>query len=664
MTTDFSTTKFFAPPPVPDKNHDSCIKKHFVASIRLSVILALSLTFVFHIGCAPGSKDHTNSQDALPDSNGTSTQPTGHAWHRTSQYLTMRDGVKIAVDVYVPDGLEPGQQIPTILHQTRYWRAFEYRWLIALFKDDRPRGLMGKYAERFLQQGYAWVDVDVRGSGASFGTRPIAWAPAEIKDGAEIVDWIIAQPWSNGKVGAMGISYSGGTAEMLLVNQHPAVKAVAPMFAGFDLYSEIAFPGGIHLSWFTETWTYINNRLDRNELPFAGWMANLFVRGVHPVDGDADHELLNSAVKEHEVNWSPFNEASGLTFRDDPPPSRQAPNIDALSPQSYAKEIEQSGAAIYSYSGWFDGGYGLAAIKRHQQHHNPRNKLILGHWDHGGKRQISPYAIGPAKFDHAQELIRFFNQHLKNDQPGAHEEPQIQYYTMGAERWNTSRHWPPPSSPTQLYFQTNNQLSVELSQTPSPPDRYQVDPNAGTGKHSRWNTLVGISLKDPYPDRKEQDKKLVVYTTDPLPKDLEITGHPVATVYLSANATDTTLFVYLEDVAPEGQVHYVTEGELRALHRTWRPAKSPTNSVLSIPNRTYRRNDAAPLIPDEVVPLTLDLLPVSYQFKKGHRIRVALAGADKDHFQLLDGPPPIWQIWHTSERPSHIELPVVPNSFK
>jgi putative CocE/NonD family hydrolase len=571
----------------------------------------------------------------------------------------MRDGVKIAIDLYLPDGLKPGQQIPTIMHQTRYWRSIEYRWLISLFKDERSRGIIGTYAARFLQHGYAWVDVDVRGSGASFGTRPIAYSPAEIQDGAEIVNWIIAQPWSNGKVGSMGISYSGGTAEMLLVNQHPAVKAIAPMFAGFDLYSEIGFPGGIHLNWFTETWSYINNRLDHNELPFAGWMGNLLVRGVRPVDNDTDNQLLTIAIQEHETNWSPFKEASGLTFRDDPPPSRQAPNIDSLSAQNYANEIEQSGAAIYSYSGWFDGGYGLAAIKRHRKHRNPKNKLILGPWDHGGKRQISPYAIGPAQFDHAQELIKFFNQHLKDDQTGTHNENPIQYYTMGAERWNASAHWPPPSTPTQLYFHTDSQLSMQSPPKLSPPDRYQVDSTAGTGKHSRWNTLVGISLKDPYPDRQEQDKKLIVYTTNPLPKDLEVTGHPIATVYLSANAPDTTLFVYLEDVTPEGEVHYVTEGELRALHRTWRPAETTTEPVLSIPNRTYRRADAAPLIPGEVVPLTLDLLPVSYQFKKGHRIRVALAGADKDHFQLLDGPSPIWQIWHTPERPSQITLPVI-----
>ena len=281
-----------------------------------------------------------------------------------------------------------------------------------------------------------------------------------------------------------------------------------------------------------------------------------------------------------------------------------------------------------------------------------------------GKRQISPYTIGSAQFDHAQELIQFFNQHLKNDQTGTQDEPSIQYYTMGAERWNTAAHWPPPSTPTQLYFHTESQLSTQSPQKLSPPDRYQVDPTAGTGKHSRWNTLVGISLKDPYPDRQEQDKKLLVYTTDPLPEDLEITGHPVATVYLSANATDTTLFVYLEDVTPEGEVHYVTEGELRALHRTWRPAETTTSPVPSIPNRTYRRADAAPLTPGEVVPLTLDLLPVSYQFKKDHRIRVGLAGADKDHFQLLDDLSPTWQIWHTPNRPSHITLPVVQNSSK
>ncbi len=479
-------------------------------------LMLLGLALPFFTGCAPNTVEQSDPAAASPPSSAISVVEPDGKFHRTSQYLTMRDGVKIAVDLYLPDGLKAGQTIPTILHQTRYWRAIEYRWLVSLFKEDGPRGLMGSYAKRFLQQGYAWVDVDVRGSGASFGTRPIAYSPKEIQDGAEIVDWIIAQPWSNGNVGAMGISYSGGTAEMLLVNQHPAVKAIAPMYSGFDLYSEIIFPGGIHLNWFTETWSAITHRLDHNRLPHAGWTANLFVRGVRPVDGDTGQHLLALALQEHETNWSPYREASGIDFRDDPPPSRQAANIDVLSPQTYADEIAKSGAAIYSYSGWFDGGYPLAAIHRYLHYQQPTHRLMLGPWDHGGKRRISPYALGPAQFDHAAELLKFFDLHLKGVANGSQNDPPIRYYTMGEEQWKTSTRWPPESSPRSMYFQQEGLLGMKPPPAEYIPDRYQVNPNTGTGRQTRWDTLVGISLKDPYPDRKERDQELLVYTSEPL----------------------------------------------------------------------------------------------------------------------------------------------------
>ena len=636
-----------------------------IRSLPLKWILLLAwIALSLPIACTPSSFHAKGEQDIFE----THVTPPSKPFtiHRTSQYLTMRDGIKIAVDLYLPGNLPPGQRIPTILHQTRYWRAIDYRWLIGLIKDDQPRGIMGLYATRFLKAGYAWVDVDVRGSGASFGTRPTAYSSEEIKDGAEIVDWIITQPWSNGKVGAMGISYSGGTAELLLTNKHPAVKAVAPMFSGYDLYSEIAFPGGIHLDWFTKTWTQINHRLDHNQLPFGGWMGNLFVRGVRPVDQDKAETQLAQALYEHERNWSPHHEASGIIFRDDLPPSHRVPHIDVLSTMSYAEDIEQSGAAIYSYSGWFDGGYPLAAIKRHLRHqHNPNNQLILGPWDHGGKRQISPEALGPASFDHAGELLKFFDQHLQDPSPKVNVRApkpagRVRYYTMGEERWKDSQQWPPASTPTPFFFQEGARLSPGQPHTTGSPDHYQVNPETGTGEHSRWNTLVGISLKHPYPDRKERDQELLAYTSDPLSQNLEVTGHPVATIYLSSTTPDTTIFVYLEDVTPDGQVHYVTEGELRALHRTIGKPEPEHMSSLPTPHHSYRQADAAPLVPGEVVPLTFDLLPTSYQFKSGHRIRVSLAGADKDHFQLLDGPPSAWDIWHTAQYPSHLDLPIVP----
>jgi len=575
-----------------------------------------------------------------------------------SRYLTMSDGVKIAISVYLPSPGDEDERLPTLLHQTRYWRSVEYRWPLSIIKDPLPRGHIRTYAKRFLANSYAWVDVDVRGSGASFGNRPYAYTPQEIKDGAIIVDWITRQPWSNGKVGAIGISYGGAAAELLLVNQHPAVKAAAPLFSGFDIYSELAFPGGIHLTWFTKTWTYINNQLDQNLLPFSGWMAKLFVRGVKPVDGEAGDSLLFQALREHQANWSPHKEALGITFRDDVPPSHMIFNIDRLSARSYAKEIIGSGAAIYSYSGWFDGGYPLAAIKRHLTYDNTSNKLILGPWDHGGKRNISPFNQGPSSFDHQGELLKFFDYYLKGIDTGIKNEPPVHYFTMGEERWKTAVTWPPQSIPTPYYLRPNNSLHQQAPVTTTGSDQFTVDPTVGTGNQSRWDTLVGKSLTDPYPDRATQDLKLLSYTSPPLKQDLEVTGHPILTLFLSSATNDATIFAYLEDVDTQGQVSYVTEGELRALHR--KLSDSHLKRLNGLPYRTFKRSDAFPLNPGEVAKLVFDFLPTSYQFKKGHRVRLALAGTDKDHFASLSDQSRTLTVFRNRLHDSHLDLPVVP----
>jgi hypothetical protein len=389
-------------------------------------------------------------------------------WH-TSRYLTMRDGVKIAIDLYLPKQHQESKEFPAILHQTRYWRSVDYRWPVSVLKGKRPRGLIDTYAKRFLANGYAWVDMDVRGSGASFGSRRYAYSPEEIRDGNEVVDWIIQQPWSNGKVGALGISYGGTAAELLLVNQHPAVKAVAPLFSGFDLYSEIVFPGGIHLTWFTKTWSFITNQLDHNDLPYANWFTNLFVRGVLPINGDSNQTLLKQAIQEHEHNWNPHQEALGITFRDDVPPSQVTTSLDLLSPQTFGPEIAKSGAAIYSYSGWFDGAYQLAAIKRHWTHQNHANKLILGPWDHGGKRNISPFNLSPSQFDHQGELLKFFDFHLKGWNTSIIHERPVHYFTMGEERWKATDSWPPPSSQLAFYLAPQRTLTEDFPTTPLPP---------------------------------------------------------------------------------------------------------------------------------------------------------------------------------------------------
>ncbi|MBN1341678.1 MAG: CocE/NonD family hydrolase [Phycisphaerae bacterium] len=576
---------------------------------------------------------------------------------RTGQYVTMRDGCKIAIDVYLPKGLEPDERMPAIVEQTRYWRSIAYQFPFNLLAGPEPSDL----AKFFIARGYAWIAVDARGSGASFGTRPCCWSIDEIKDGADLVDWIIRQSWSDGTVGTTGISYNGTTAEFLAVNKHPAVKAAAPLFSLFDVYTDIAYPGGIHLTWFTKGWGKLNRQLDENTIPdlayeFEGPLVGLVLKGVRPVDADRDGSMLAAAVKDHAYNWDVHASALQFTFRDDRVPYEWTMSADTFSPHTFVKDLDASGAAVYGVSGWFDGGYPHAAIKRHLTLTGKKNRLILGPWDHGGDNNCGPYVGEPTRFDMRVELFRFFEHHLRGTDTGIQNDKPIHYYTMGQEKWKSADAWPPPATPRAFYLGPNAKLIADKPSAPDASDACTVDYTHGTGGHARWNCLL-IGGPVVYPDRKARDKKLLCYETEPLTQDTEVTGHPIVTLHVTSSAKDGNFFVYLEDVDEKGNVHYVTEGLLRAVHRKLSSAEPPYKQV--VPYRTFRRADAMFLKPNEVAELTFDVLPVSHLFRAGHRIRIAIAGADVDHFPNPPGRPPTIKIHRSSAHPSRIVLPIV-----
>ncbi|MBI2058703.1 MAG: CocE/NonD family hydrolase [Nitrospirae bacterium] len=595
-----------------------------------------------------------------------------------SHYLTMRDGVKIAYDLYLPKGIQAGDRVPALLWQTRYLRSVQPRWLTRLIFGNQPydhTGLYGKIRNWFVPRGYAWMDTDVRGTGASTGHGICPYSPDEIKDGAEVVDWIVAQPWSNGRVGSLGVSYPGSASEMLLINRHPAVKAIAPLYAMFDAYTDIAFPGGIHAVRFTEDWHHVNISLDQNTPEaIAGAWVKLFITGVSPAMEDPDKSMLRQALRDHEQNYNIHRQALGITFRDDVSPDDPRPggtgteilaghpldpsgSIGLFSPHNYRQDIESSGAAIYGYTGWFDGAYTHSAIKRFLNVHTPGSRMIIGPWGHGGGWQFNPYT-GSRKtsFSHNAELLRFFDRYLKDTPTGIDDEPPVHYFTLVEEKWKATDRWPPPSTPHVLYFRENHALVEEPPAEADAHDEYRVDPTHGTGPASRFRVQTLPDAPVAYPDRKEQDRKLLVYQSAPLGEDVEVTGHPIVTLYVDSTKPDGSFFVYLEDVDPEGNVAYVTEGELRAIHRKLSSGKPPYATV--VPYRTFKRADAMPLAPGEVAELKFDILPTSYIFQKGHSIRLALAGADLSHFGPLPGSPPTLRVHRSTRFPSYIELPV------
>jgi putative CocE/NonD family hydrolase len=577
---------------------------------------------------------------------------------RRSRHVAMRDGVPIAIDVYVPRAAAP---VATILRQTRYARSLLPRTpfgRIARLVDHNLR-----MRRAFLAAGFAWVDADVRGSGASGGTQAYAWNPDEVADGAALVDWIVAQPWSNRKVGALGISYDGTCAEMLLVNRHPAVRAIAPLFSLHDVYTDVAFPGGVHLAWFTEAWGRFNALLDRNATAEAfGQVIAMIARarwgvgggavariaaaaldriqgGVRPVDGAAVDEVLAA----HAENFDVHAGALRVTHRDDRDILASHPEgtIDSFSPHAFAAEIAGAGAAIYSYSGWRDAAYHQAAIRRHRSIATPGSRLTLGPWGHGGRLQVPAFEPArPAGFDHAAELVGFFAEHLQGAPPAGDGAP-VHYFTIGEARWKRAASWPPPATPRTLFLGAGGRL-VDAASPEQGRDRHRIDPAAGTGERSRWRCLIAPVPPD-YPDRAARDRALLVFDGAPLPAAIEVTGHPAVTLHVAwLDAADGAIFAYLEDVAPDGRVAHVTEGVLRAPHRA--------------PARSFRRADAAPVTPGEPVELAFELLPISYRFAAGHRVRLALAGADADAFAAQ--PASTIEVWRGGPRASRLVLPV------
>ncbi|MGH9901931.1 MAG: CocE/NonD family hydrolase, partial [Pyrinomonadaceae bacterium] len=417
---------------------------------------------------------------------------------------------------------------------------------------------------------------------------------------------------------------------------------------------DIVFPGGIQHTWFIKNWAQAIGAMDRNEIPEQQRQQ---IAGVRPVDEDSDKALLAQAIREHATNIDVHAELSPITYRDDRAPAGWT--LKVVSPKSYARALVASRAAIYSYSGWYDGGYPLSAINRFLTVRNPGSRLVLGPWNHGGRFYFSP-ANGRlnSSFPHTLELLRFFDYHLKGIKTSIAREPPVHYYTMGEERWHSASAWPLPQTRRQTWFVAgDNVLSTKRPAAGKAFDTYLVDHNAGTGNLARWNTLFGGGPVD-YADRGAEDRKLLTYTSAPLEQDVEITGHPVVTLFVSSTAADGQFFVYLEEVDEAGRVRYVTEGELRALHRRLSGARPPYKSV--VPYRTFRRRDARPLVPGQITQLTFDLLPTSYLFRQGRRLRIAIAGADKDHFDPLAGPPPTVQFYRGGAYLSRIDLPLIP----
>ena len=565
---------------------------------------------------------------------------TLHSQSCKSYYVPMEDGVHLAVDVFLPKEYSE-EELPVLIQFERYWRSS-----INKRKGITEPGLYGR-AKYFSENGYVIVIVDTRGSGASFGTRLSEYSPQEVKDAGTVLDWVVTQPWSNGHIGSYGTSYTGTTAELVCATKHPALKAVVPGWSDFDIYRSPVRPYGLLASKFINKWGIYVKLLDRNRSLLLG-------SSIYPVNEDS----LKLALKEHKANLNVKRSTKDGEYRNS---KSGFYDYEECSVVHWKKEIEESGVPMLVLASWMDAGTSEGTIQRLEHFSNPQKVLLMA-TAHGGWCNASPFEVSdsllypkPRIVEQNKLELDFFDQYVKGIDKGVEEWPLIRYYNLGEEAYKESNVWPIPGTvETKFYFQKEGGLNKSVPKVAEGFDTYKVDFGVYTSEKNRWTTQMEGPVLN-LNRRNEMDDRMLVYTSDPVTEDVQITGTPVVNLNMMSTNKDGAVFVYLEDVDEEGNSTYITEGGLRLIHR-----KKAEQTEEQYNLHTFNEEDASWMIPGEMEEVALKLWPTSVLIKKGHSIRVAIAGADKSTF---DRTPkrgtPTYTIHRSRSNNSFITLPIV-----
>jgi putative CocE/NonD family hydrolase len=554
-------------------------------------------------------------------------------WQRHSIYVTVRDGTKIAMDIFRPTrrGRLHSESLPVIWEHRRYQRASQDkngRISSQLDRGDHPM-------RKVVLHGYVYAMAAVRGSGASFGTRIDPTPPQESLDAYDLTEWLAAQSWCNGKVGMYGISYSGTVQFMAASAAPPHLKAIFPEMTMFDLY-DFVYPGGIFRHTFMQYWSKQTRALDLH-----------LARKPAPVDGTSN-ATVQQALAQHKDNFDVAKSSQG-PYRDSTIENAGVVYRDH-SPSSYIDQINQSGVAVYQRAGWFDM-YPRDMLLWFNNLKVPK-KIVIGPWNHYESHGV----------DRATEILRWYDFWLKDIDNGIMDEPLVLYGVIGLSRNKSIRwsdRWPPANShPVAYYFgdgltgsvdSINDGLLSTVAST-SGTDRYKVDYTTSSGPKSRW-----VGGPPSYPDMIANDRKALTYTTAALTDDIEIAGHPIVHLWIECSADDIDLFAYLEELEPNGRSTYITDGCLRASHRR---LNKPPHHRMGLPyHRSFAQDKE--LLPDEPCELVFDLYPTATLFEAGHRIRLSITCADHDNNQTPKvNPAPQVMVYRKPEMPSRILLPI------
>ncbi|HZO87478.1 MAG TPA: CocE/NonD family hydrolase [Chthonomonadaceae bacterium] len=553
------------------------------------------------------------------------SKPTYNVKKETGVKIAMRDGVKLAADIYRPDA--PGK-FPVILQRTPYGRTKALE--------------AGFYARR----GYVFVAQDVRGKFDSEGK----WEPFvnEAKDGYDTVEWCAAQPWSNGDVGMIGGSYLGFVQWAAAREGSNHLKCLIPIVSPPDPFFNVPYAFGAFFLYPAAWWAGIVDGQGMNPLPKFESLEPFRTLPLTEVDKKlfGHHIAFFQEWLKHSTNDAYWDQV----------------NFNARM-KSFAP------LPALHVSGWFDGdGIGtkrnyaamVAAGQKHQ-------KLIYGPWSHAvnAATKIAELDFGPQSVRDLDTLyLRWFDRWLKGIPNGVDKEPPVDAFLMGTNAWRKFSAWPPREARlTKWYFHSggranssagDGRLSLEKPSAAEPADRYTYDPAHPFTSPGIEEALKAGGVETPSLDisKGERDPNVLVYTSDVLTEDIAVAGPISLHLVASTSAKDTDWVALLTDVYPDGKSIELVQGILRARFR-----KSFQKPTL--------------LKPGEVADYTLDLWALGNVFKKGHRLRVIVTSSlfpiyDRNlntGEDLATGTQMVTAqqtVYHDDARASYLMLPTLP----
>jgi len=577
---------------------------------------------------------------------------------RESVWIPMRDGVRLSTDLYVPKGL--AGRLPVIMIRTPY--------------DKRGHRRQGSAAWLFAGQGYVVAVQDTRGKFESEGDYTIS--KDDVADGSDATTWLATQSWSSGKVGTYGCSYLGDTQVMQARARNPYHTTMVPQAAGSSIHyryfgtmdgGAIELAGG--LGWFRSSGS-------KRYLKYPEHMPPAVRRyfEIGPV---------LPPIADYRVIWNSLPVIDMMKKAGGPPTDFEdfvshAPGDPWWDQFGYIKPDDRFDVPSLQVNSWYDFGIAETLQQFSQFRTNAVSArardnqfIVVSPTEHcrseaaSERTRVGDRELGDARFAYWDLYLRWFDYWLKGVENGVTTMPKVRLYVMGRNVWRDEQEWPLARTQYVKYYlhsggRANSRFGDgTLSDTEplkEPPDSFAYDPAApvpsvggpGCCSGSSEAAAGGLDQSDV-----EQRHDVLVYSTPPLERGLEITGPLDLVLYISSTARDTDFTAKLVDVYPNGTAYNIQESILRARYRE------------GFARQVWMERDG-------IYRLRIDLKATSNYFSEGHRIRLEVSSSSFPRYDrnLNTGgnnyAETRWLIahntvHHSSLHPSHLVLPIIPS---